>query len=113
MKQLGKLALGAVMMTGTAISTVPAHAVVVGVGIGVPAPPCAYGPAYCGYYSYSYPVFIGGTWWYGPHYYRWWGGHPWIWWHGGWHTGFGGGWHGAGWHGGWHPGWGWHGGWHR
>lgn len=117
MKHFGKLALGAVMMAGTAIATTPpANAgVTVGIGVGVPAPvyaapPCAYGPGYCGYYSYNYPVFVGGAWVYGPHYYRWWGGHPWVWWHGGWHTGFRGGWRGAGWHGGWR---GWHGGWHR
>jgi hypothetical protein len=108
MKHLGKLALGAMMMAGTAIIAVPARAgVSVGIGIGLPvpaAPPCAYDPYYCGYYSYSSPVFVGGTWWYGPHYYRWWGGRSWVWWHGGWHSGFGGGWRGRGWHGG---------GWHR
>lgn len=115
MKHLGKWALGAAMLAGTALATTaPADAgVVVGVGIGVPAPyavapPCAYTPARCGYYSYSYPVFVGGRWWYGPHYYRYWGGRPWVWWHGGWRVGFGGGWRGVGWHPGWrawHPGW--------
>jgi hypothetical protein len=115
MRHLGNLALGA-LMAGTAIATTaPANAgVAVGIGVGVPAPyyaapPCSYNPYRCGYYSYSDPVFVGGAWVYGPHYYRWWGGHPWVWWHGGWHTGFRGGWRGLGWHGGWH---GWHGGWH-
>jgi hypothetical protein len=116
MKHLGNLALGALMLAGPALTTLPANAaVVVGVGVGVPlAPPCAYAYARCGYYAYNYPIYIGGAWVYGPHYYRWWGGHPWVWWHGGWHTGFGGGWRGWGWHGGWHPGWhpGWHA-WHR
>ncbi|HEY3777823.1 MAG TPA: hypothetical protein VGL35_07170 [Rhizomicrobium sp.] len=104
MKHLGKLAIGAAMLAGTAIATTaPATAgVSVHVGIGVPvpapyvaAPPCAYGPASCGYYSYSEPVFVGGAWVYGPHYYRYSGGRPWVWWHGGWHTGFRGGWHGG------------------
>jgi hypothetical protein len=120
MKHLGKLAIGAAMLAGTALATTaPANAGVsvhVGIGVPVPAPyvavpPCAYGPGACGYYNYGEPVFIGGRWVYGPHYYRWWGGHSWVWWHGGWHTGFRGGWAG-------HPGWhggraGWHDRWHR
>jgi len=108
MTRFRKLALGALMVAGAAIGAAPANAgVSVGIGVGVPgpyyaAPPCAYGPAYCGYNSYNYPVFVGGTWVYGPRYYRWWGGHPWVWWHGGWHTGFRGGWRGWGWRGGFH-----------
>jgi len=119
MKNLAKTALGALMMAGTALgvtaaTTAPADAgVSVGIGIGVPGPyyappPCGYYG--CGYYNYSSPVYIGGTWYNGPHYYRYWGGHPWVWWHGGWHTGFNGGWRGPGWHGGVA---GWHGGWRR
>lgn len=111
MKHLGKLAFGAAIVAATAMTAVPAQAVVVNVGIGVPvAPPCAYTYARCGYYNYSYPVYVGGRWLYGPHYYRWWGGRPWVWWNGGWRVGFGGGWRGVGWHPGWHY---WGGGWHR
>jgi hypothetical protein len=72
------------MMASAAVGAAPANAgVSVGIGVDVPspcyaAPPLAYGPANCGYYAYNYPVFVGGAWVYGPHYYRWWGGHPWV-----------------------------------
>ncbi len=120
MKHLAKAALGAVMMVGaavgtTAATTAPASAgVSVGVGIGLPGPvvaPAPYPSCYnydywapgCAYPAYSGPVWIGGAWYNGPHYYRYWGGHPYVWWHGGWrgYRGGWGGWRGAAWHGGW------------
>lgn len=101
MKTLGKLAIGALLMAGTAIGTTaaltaPADAAVV-VGVGVPGP--YYYPGYCGYYYYcGYPGYYGY-----PYVGVGWGwGHPWGW--------------GWGWRGGWgwgHPGWGWRGGFDR
>jgi hypothetical protein len=113
MNRFAKLALGAAMMAGAALDTTvatPANAgVSVGIGIGVPGPyvapvnpyPCwgynYYAPG-CSYPSYGGPVWVGGRWYYGPHYYRYWGGRPWVWAHGGWH-GYRGGW--GGWRGHW------------
>ena len=117
MKQFGRAALGALMMAGAALAaSTPANAgVSVGIGIGIPAPgyyryegyygPGYYPPGPCARYSYYYtgncgypawtgPVYVGGVWYNGPHYYRYWGGRPWVWWHGGW-RGYYGGW--AGW----------------
>ena len=113
MNQLGKLAIGAMMTVGAAVgatvaTTAPANAGVhVGIGIGIPGPyvapaepyPCwgyNYWYSGCSYPYYGGPVWIGGRWVYGPHYYRYWGGRPWVWYHGGW-RGYRGGW--AGWHG--------------
>ena len=146
MTRMKKLVAGALALAGVAggavLATTPAEArVAIGVGIGVGVPGYYYGPGYyppgpCGSYDYYYSgycgypvynggVFIGGRWFYGPHYYRWWGGRPWFWNHGRWaywggwrgahfnwsHRGWGGrGWGGRGWHGGWHGGHAWHGG---
>lgn len=135
MKRLKSILAGALTAAGiaggaTLATTAPADAGVrIGIGVGVPGyyygpgyyppGPCYgynyYYSGYCGYPVYSGPVFIGGRWVYGPHYYRWWGGRPWFWNHGRW--GYWGGWRGArfNWnHGGWRGGWGhgWHGGWH-
>jgi len=110
MKTLNKLALGALMLAGTAVGvSVPANAgVSVGIGIGIPGP-AYYGPAYacdpyydyydaygCGAY-YTGPVFIDGAWFNGPLRWRWWGGHRQFWSHGGWRIGTG--WHNGGFHG--------------
>src|SRR6185312_6336955 len=116
MKNLKKLALGALMLAGSAVGlSQPASAGVhVGIGIGIPGP-AYYGPAYacdpyydyydeygCGAY-YSGPVFIDGIWVNEPVRWRWWGGHRQFWWHGGWRIGTG--WHAGGFHGrGFHPG---------
>ena len=123
MNRIGKAAIGAVMMAGAATAatlaaTEAAQAGVhVGIGIGIPGPgpvyegyygpgyyppgPCAYYnyyySGYCGYPMYSDPVWIGGVWYNGPHYYRWWGGQPYVWAHGGWHGDFRGG-HAGRWH---------------
>jgi hypothetical protein len=102
-----------------------------GVHIGVEVPAYYYGPGYyppgpcdaytnyyagdCGYAVYSGPVYLGGAYVSGPHYYRWLGGRPYFWYRGGWH--WWGGWNrvnynwdhreGFGWHGGhWDRGWG-------
>jgi hypothetical protein len=115
MTSLKKLALGALMLAGTAIGvSAPANAGVhVGIGIGIPGP-AYYGPAYacdpyydyydpygCGAY-YSGPVFIDGIWINEPLRWRWWGGHRQFWWHGGWHVGTH--WRSSGFHGrGFHP----------
>lgn len=113
MTRFGKLALGAVLMAGTAIGataavTTPADArVVVGVGIGVPG----YYPGYSPYYGYyGYPAYYGYPGYYGgPYVGVGWGGYGWrggcCW------GGRGYGWRG-GW-GGWHGGWGGRGGFHR
>jgi len=126
MKTIAKAALGAVMLAGaaTVATTVPASAGVhIGIGIGIPGPygppppapvyegyygpgyyppgPCAgynyYYSGYCGYPVYADPVWIGGVWYRGPHYYRWYGGRPYVWAHGGWHGDYRGG-HGGRWH---------------
>ena len=111
MKNIKKIALGALMLAGTAVGlSQPASAgVSVGIGIGIPGP-AYYGPAYacepyydsydpygCGAY-YSGPVFIDGVWFNGPLRWRAWGGGRQFWWHGGWHNGTG--WHPGGFHGG-------------
>jgi hypothetical protein len=120
MKLFSKAALGAFAIAGTAtmaLTTPAAAGVHIGIGIGIPGPapvyegyygpgyyppgPCAgynyYYSGYCGYPVYSDPVFIGGVWYNGPHYYRWWGGRPYVWAHGGWHGDYRGG-HGGRWH---------------
>lgn len=126
MKQFAKMALGALAIAGaaTVAMSAPASAGVhIGIGIGIPGPgygpgpapvyegyygpgyyppgPCAgynyYYSGYCGYPVYSDPVWIGGAWYNGPHYYRWWGGRPYVWAHGGWHGDYRGG-HGGRWH---------------
>ena len=103
MTRFGKLALGALLMAGTAMGstvalTTPASAGVV-VGVGVPG----YYPYYPYYGYYGYPGYYG----YGGPYvgvgWGWHGGCCWGGWRGAW-----GGWHGG--YGGWHGGWGgWHG----
>jgi hypothetical protein len=110
MKNIKKIALGALMLAGTAVGfSQPASAgVSVGIGIGIPGP-AYYGPAYacepyydsydpygCGAY-YSGPVFIDGVWFNGPLRWRAWGGRREFWWHGGWHVGSG--WRNEGFHG--------------
>jgi hypothetical protein len=131
MKNLKKLVLGALMLTGAAVgASQPAAAgVSVGIGVGIPGP-AYYGPAYacdpyysdydeygCGAY-YTGPVFIDGAWFNGPLRWRWWGGGRQFWWHGGWRVGTGwhvGGFHGGGFRGGFHRptvGTGFHGGFH-
>ncbi len=109
MTRLGKLAVGALLMAGTAVGgtaalTTPASAGVY-VGVGVPSP--YYG--YYGYPYYGYPYYGGpyvGIGWGGG--WGWRGGCCWGGWHGGW--GYRGGW--GGYRGGWgRGGWGgWHGG---
>lgn len=114
MTSLKKLALGALMLAGTAVGvSAPANAGVhVGIGIGIPGP-AYYGPAYacdpyydyydpygCGAY-YSGPVFIDGVWVSEPLRWRWWHGSRQFWWHGGWRAGShwrSGGFHGRGFH---------------
>jgi hypothetical protein len=111
MKSLKKLALGALLLAGSAIGfSAPANAGVhVGIGIGIPGP-AYYGPAYacdpyydaydeygCGAY-YTGPVFIDGVWFNGPLRWRFWGGHRQFWSHGGWRVGTG--WRSGGFHGG-------------
>ncbi|HWA04490.1 MAG TPA: hypothetical protein VG819_13295 [Rhizomicrobium sp.] len=114
MKSLKNLALGALMLAGTAVGvSAPANAGVhVGIGIGIPGP-VYYGPAYacdpyydyydpygCGAY-YTGPVFIDGVWVREPLRWRWWHGHRQFWWRGGWRAGThwrSGGFHGRGFH---------------
>jgi hypothetical protein len=122
MKKIVKLALGALMLAGTAatVGTAPANAgVSVGIGIGGPGYygpgwrcgrwhynpyRCGYGAYYDpGYYDDAYydgPVFLDGAWFNGPLRWRWWGGHRQFWWHNGWRIGTGwrsGGFHDRGW----------------
>ena len=109
MKKITQLALGAMLLAGTAVGfSVPADArshVSIGIGIGAPFYPGYYPPGpcyhydydydgYCGYDAYDDPVFIGGTWYSGRHYYRHYRGHPEVWYRGGWHSDFRGGWRG-------------------
>jgi hypothetical protein len=95
MKRFTKIALGALMLAGTAtVAAAPASArVVVGIGAPVayaPGPVCNpyspyYNPNYCGYG----PGYVGGP------------GFGFGGWHDGWHAGgFHGGFHGGGFHGG-------------
>jgi hypothetical protein len=111
MKRIEKLAASALFMAGATTAMIamnaPADArVSVGIGIGIPGPP-VYGPAYyppgpcynydyyyagyCGYSAYADPVFLGGVWYNGPHYYRTFHGQQQVWFRGGWHGGFRGG----------------------
>jgi hypothetical protein len=92
MNRLAKLALGAVMAGGIAVSAVPPAQAGVSIGIGVGIPGGYYGghpgrwcynhPGACG--GYAGPYIDGGYWagrgyWHGG---RWWGGRER--WHGGW-----------------------------
>jgi len=105
MKNVAKLALGALLMMGTATAvTAPASA---GVGFGVSfgwdgpgyvpfGDPCAYydyydapppwglPPDYCEYPVYFGPVYWGDMWYRGPIYYRWNNGYRLYWINGGW-----------------------------
>jgi hypothetical protein len=81
MKRFGKIAIGALMLAGSAVgatvaTTAPADAhVSVGIGIGVPGPAYvvpgpAYGnPCYDARYRYYHPGYCGGPAYYGPDYY--------------------------------------------
>lgn len=129
MKNIAKLALGAALLAGTALTatiatTAPAAArVSIGIGIGAPIYPGYYppGPCYdydyyyngdCGYPVYYDPVYIGGYWYSGPHYYRYYNGRPWVWNRGHWYASYRGGWSGHSGHGGsWGHGGSHHGGW--
>ncbi len=119
MKRIAKLALGAVLMAGTAfaVATPAAARVSVGIGIGVPGyygPPPRYAvcdpysryydPYYCGDYDYYYgpPLFIDGFWFNNGGRYRDYDGRREYWVHGGWHGYSGGG--GGHWSGGGHGG---------
>lgn len=104
MKKLAKLAVGAVMMAGSALAfSAPAEARVnVGIsfGFGFPgyvdvgpcdyydyydaAPPWGLPPDYCSYNIYREPVYWGGSWYRGPIYYRHYHGRPQYWLNGGW-----------------------------
>lgn len=111
MKQFGKFLAVTLLAAGSAAGVMgmsaPADArVSVGIGIGIPGPP-VYGPAYyppgpcynydyyysgdCGYPAYADPVFIGGVWYNGPHYYRTFRGQQQVWSRGAWHGDFRGG----------------------
>jgi hypothetical protein len=107
MKRITQLAVGALMLAGTAVGfTAPADAhVSIGIGVGVPIYPGYYPPGpcysynyyydgYCGYDTYYDPVFIDGDWYSGRHYYRRWHGEPEVWFRGRWHSDFRGGWRG-------------------
>jgi hypothetical protein len=102
MQQFRKAALAAVLMAGAAFfAAAPARAdVSVGFSFGYDggyfSDPCAYydyydqpppwglPPDYCNYPVYFEPVFIGGSWYRGPIYYRWYGGERLFWLNGGW-----------------------------
>jgi hypothetical protein len=102
MKIFAKAALGASMLAGAVLATVPASASV-GIEFGFGGPgfafgdPCAYydyydepppwglPPDYCDYPVYFEPVFFDGYWYRGPIYYRWTHGRRLFWLHGGWH----------------------------
>lgn len=120
MKTLRNLAIGAMLMAGAATgatlaTTAPAEAhVSVGIGIGIPGPefypvgnPCLdpdfayYHPGRCSYPAYYDPVYIGGAWYSGPHYYRYWRGRPYVYYGGHWRSDFRGGarWGGGHWSG--------------
>lgn len=75
MNRIVKIALGAAMIGGAALSaTAPANAAIVGVSIGVPGVAVGYGapnacyrplqwrPAYCFAPAYAEPVYYGATW---------------------------------------------------
>jgi hypothetical protein len=109
MKNIAKLALGALLMAGTAfaVATPAAARVSIGIGIGGPGyygPPAYavcnpysryYDPYYCGDYEdyYGPPMFIDGFW-FNNGRYRDYGGQRQYWVHGGWH-GYGGGYGGG------------------
>ena len=119
------LAAAAAILASAVMTTAPAEARVV-VSVGVPG--FYYGPGYyppgpcdsynyyytgdCGYSVYSGPIYIGGAYVTGPHYYRWWGGRPYFWYRGGWHNWAG--WNRVHWNWNRGPGWGWRNGrWNR
>ena len=102
MKRFGRVAFGALLMTGAAmVAAAPAKA---DVGIGFSfgydggyfgdscdyydyydvAPPWGLPPDYCDYPVNFDPVFWGGYWYRGPIYYRWYGGERLYWLNGGW-----------------------------
>ncbi len=133
MKKVAKLALGALLMAGTAFAVAAPASAGVSVGFGIGFGPGYYGPpAYatcdpysryydpynCGYYSdyYGPPIFIDGSWFNGGRY-RDYDGHREYWMHNRWYRGDGrygdrDGWHGGGdfrGRGGWNGGGGWHG----
>jgi hypothetical protein len=71
-----------------------------------PPGPCAvhrysYGTPWrdCGYHDWHHPIFIEGSWYHGPFYYRYRHGQRWYWWRGGWRRdewrGAPGGWRGS------------------
>jgi hypothetical protein len=125
MNTITKIALGALMLAGTAaLAAAPADArVAIGIGIGGPGYYGGYGGydpgAYCDYYSrwydpyrcrwdygyYDEPIWWGNNWYYGHTRYRFYGGHLEYYVGGGWHHdvrfGHGGGGY-AGYHGGGH-----------
>jgi hypothetical protein len=96
MKTFAKIAMGALMLAGAALSVaVPANAgVAVGVTIGGPGvavgvgnpcfKPYRFRPAYCGYPVYGQPLFVDGAWYRGPVYVRNVGGQRYFWVHDGW-----------------------------
>jgi len=102
MMQFRKAALTAVLLAGTAFfAAVPARADVgIGFSFGYDGgyfndpcdyydyydqpPPWGLPPDYCSYPVYFEPVYIGGTWYRGPIYYRWYGGQRLFWLNGGW-----------------------------
>ncbi|MBI3677250.1 MAG: hypothetical protein HY243_11625 [Proteobacteria bacterium] len=112
MRKITQLAVGAMLLAGTAVGfSAPAAAHVsigIGIGIGVPIYPAPIYPGYyppgrcydydydydgyCGYDTYYDPVFIGGSWYSGRHYYRHHHHHPEVWFRGGWHSDYRGGW---------------------
>ena len=119
MKRIAKIALGALLMAGTAfaVATPAAARVSIGIGFGGPGyygPPPRYAvcdpysryydPYYCGDDDYYYgpPLFIDGFWFNSGGRYRDFRGHRQYWVHGGWH-GYSGG-HGGGGYGGGHGG---------
>ncbi len=75
MKRFGKIAIGALMLAGSAVgatvaTTAPADAhVSVGIGIGVPGPVYGGNPCYDARYRYYHPGYFGGPAYYGPNYY--------------------------------------------
>ena len=103
MKRIAKLALGALLLAGTAtLTAAPASAQSVGISFGFgpgyegfsdpcdyynyydEAPPWGLPPDYCDYPVYFEPVFLDGYWYRGPIYYRWYGGERLFWLNGSW-----------------------------
>jgi hypothetical protein len=104
MRTIAKAALGVLMLSAATLSTATPAVAYAGISFGFHGPgysfadPCDYydtynapppwglPPDYCEYPVYFEPVFVDGTWYRGPIYYRWTHGRRLFWLNGGWRS---------------------------